>query len=113
GECLSLLSSSRRRHTRFPRDWSSDVCSSDLSLRASGVDLPVERTDFDAGVLDGVELVAWSPGLSIETGPSGVLHAQAQQRELPRSEERRVGQEGPARAVPGAHRTMRRQGMDM
>src|SRR5690625_6675816 len=25
--------SSRRRHTRWPRDWSSDVCSSDLSLK--------------------------------------------------------------------------------
>src|SRR5690606_2216962 len=25
--------SSRRRHTRFSRDWSSDVCSSDLSAR--------------------------------------------------------------------------------
>src|SRR6266702_2376791 len=24
--------SSRRRHTRWPRDWSSDVCSSDLPL---------------------------------------------------------------------------------
>src|SRR5690606_39739501 len=24
--------SSRRRHTRFSRDWSSDVCSSDLSI---------------------------------------------------------------------------------
>src|SRR5690625_3591722 len=32
--CLALLFlfffSSRRRHTRWPRDWSSDVCSSDL-----------------------------------------------------------------------------------
>src|SRR5690625_4934441 len=27
--------SSRRRHTRWPRDWSSDVCSSDLSLLKS------------------------------------------------------------------------------
>src|SRR5690606_39459920 len=27
--------SSRRRHTRFSRDWSSDVCSSDLSARRS------------------------------------------------------------------------------
>src|SRR2546430_4269128 len=27
--------SSRRRHTRFDCDWSSDVCSSDLALRAS------------------------------------------------------------------------------
>src|SRR5690625_5369637 len=26
--------SSRRRHTRWPRDWSSDVCSSDLSFAA-------------------------------------------------------------------------------
>src|SRR5690606_39479413 len=26
--------SSRRRHTRFSRDWSSDVCSSDLLIQA-------------------------------------------------------------------------------
>src|SRR5690606_39444673 len=30
--------SSRRRHTRFSRDWSSDVCSSDLSLVLDGTD---------------------------------------------------------------------------
>src|SRR5207249_4784922 len=33
-ECISGVSrdfSSRRRHTRSKRDWSSDVCSSDLS----------------------------------------------------------------------------------
>src|SRR5690625_5449085 len=29
---ISLFFSSRRRHTRWPRDWSSDVCSSDLTL---------------------------------------------------------------------------------
>src|SRR5690606_40642447 len=28
--------SSRRRHTRFSRDWSSDVCSSDLSSLDKG-----------------------------------------------------------------------------
>src|SRR5690606_41118863 len=28
----SFFFSSRRRHTRFSRDWSSDVCSSDLKL---------------------------------------------------------------------------------
>src|SRR5439155_2664576 len=28
--------SSRRRHTRWPRDWSSDVCSSDLGDAAAG-----------------------------------------------------------------------------
>src|SRR5690625_7356525 len=32
---LRFFFSSRRRHTRWPRDWSSDVCSSDL-LRARG-----------------------------------------------------------------------------
>src|SRR2546430_9611760 len=31
---LSLFFSSRRRHTRFDCDWSSDVCSSDLDDRA-------------------------------------------------------------------------------
>src|SRR3712207_6066130 len=30
--CLYFFFSSRRRHTRYWRDWSSDVCSSDLSL---------------------------------------------------------------------------------
>src|SRR5690606_40706257 len=30
-----VLFSDRRRHTRFSRDWSSDVCSSDLSAVAS------------------------------------------------------------------------------
>src|SRR5690606_27936595 len=29
--------SSRRRHTRFSRDWSSDVCSSDLPSRVIGM----------------------------------------------------------------------------
>src|SRR5690625_1529323 len=28
---MHVFYSSRRRHTRWPRDWSSDVCSSDLS----------------------------------------------------------------------------------
>src|SRR6266702_3925588 len=28
--CFFFFFSSRRRHTRWPRDWSSDVCSSDL-----------------------------------------------------------------------------------
>src|SRR5688572_32770708 len=29
-ECVLFFFSSRRRHTRFDCDWSSDVCSSDL-----------------------------------------------------------------------------------
>src|SRR5690606_39515037 len=35
--------SSRRRHTRFSRDWSSDVCSSDLAVeRAAAAERRVE-----------------------------------------------------------------------
>src|SRR5439155_9468183 len=30
GSLFLFFFSSRRRHTRWPRDWSSDVCSSDL-----------------------------------------------------------------------------------
>src|SRR5256886_5528070 len=32
GACRYFVFSSRRRHTRFDCDWSSDVCSSDLSF---------------------------------------------------------------------------------
>src|SRR5699024_11484530 len=33
---LAVFFSSRRRHTRSKRDWSSDVCSSDLGESGSG-----------------------------------------------------------------------------
>src|SRR5690606_40518609 len=33
---LLFFFSSRRRHTRFSRDWSSDVCSSDLNTQGAG-----------------------------------------------------------------------------
>src|SRR5690606_40167932 len=33
---VAFFFSSRRRHTRFSRDWSSDVCSSDLPGPATG-----------------------------------------------------------------------------
>src|SRR5699024_11348779 len=47
--------SSRRRHTRSTRDWSSDVCSSDLglvtALQEAGIEVPTHRIvhgPFDA-----------------------------------------------------------------
>src|SRR5207253_5020443 len=42
--CVFFFFSSRRRHTRWPRDWSSDVCSSDLD--------PVVRRDVLSALLD-------------------------------------------------------------
>src|SRR5690606_36943121 len=49
--CVSFCFSSRRRHTRFSRDWSSDVCSSDLNdivghHRRGGI---AERTGISIG----------------------------------------------------------------
>src|SRR5690606_40537429 len=47
-----LFFSSRRRHTRFSRDWSSDVCSSDLIDNWS-----VEKIRRIGG--DAVKVLAW------------------------------------------------------
>src|SRR5690606_41118261 len=57
--------SSRRRHTRFSRDWSSDVCSSDLVwLRGACVVLAIV---FGVGLLATVT----DPGDSGSVHPSG------------------------------------------
>src|SRR5690606_41161398 len=41
---------SRRRHTRFSRDWSSDVCSSDLAQRLEASPLEVVIGCLGGGV---------------------------------------------------------------
>src|SRR6266511_4209003 len=41
--------SSRRRHTRFSRDWSSDVCSSDLAARLGLASAQGMILETDAG----------------------------------------------------------------
>src|SRR5439155_7625880 len=41
--------SSRRRHTSWPRDWSSDVCSSDLHRRSPS-SLPVSPLPFSTKI---------------------------------------------------------------
>src|SRR5690606_41028535 len=86
--------SSRRRHTIFSRDWSSDVCSSDLRGHAAGQSLPVGREvgevrlDLDALVL----LLEQLDGLLVEVG--AVLVAPPFEADGDRrAEERRVGNE--------------------
>src|SRR5699024_12081845 len=50
--CFLFFFSSRRRHTRSKRDWSSDVCSSDL-LRADRDLFDVLGVTLPAGTLSG------------------------------------------------------------
>src|SRR5687768_18578822 len=78
--------SSRRRHTRCSRDWSSDVCSSDL-----GVDLADVEDTHDVGVVETLEGV----GLALEAGAELGGFAPRGRR----SEERRVGKEGRSRGA--------------
>src|SRR3712207_9284650 len=50
---LSFFFSSRRRHTRYWRDWSSDVCSSDLVRNSGGP----SRSDCRSAVVLRHELI--------------------------------------------------------
>src|SRR2546429_4348538 len=51
---VSFFFSSRRRHTRCSRDWSSDVCSSDLSQWWNSTRPQAGRRRGDATTVDGV-----------------------------------------------------------
>src|SRR2546430_7834359 len=90
--------SSRRRHTRFDCDWSSDVCSSDL-------DVQLRRVAVTVGVRDHVDQ-------GTETQNRHTVLVQAVHQSLQalaggaeshgsiRSEERRVGKECRSRWSP-------------
>src|SRR5439155_15238627 len=98
---LFFFFSSRRRHTRWPRDWSSDVCSSDLSPKNPLVPVTLlqppspnhratvvrkgPRPHLHPGRVTGWHV--W--GLSPDVARVGM-----------RSEERRVGKEGRVRGWP-------------
>src|SRR5690606_40257184 len=100
----------RRRHTRFSRDWSSDVCSSDLPD-----DLAAATMRSTADLRPGDHVVAVGHPFGI--GPSasyGVVSGLKREFRSPegertltnliqfdaRSEERRVGKDGRSRWGP-------------
>src|SRR5438445_10228308 len=86
--------SSRRRHTRYWRDWSSDVCSSDLRREVARVQRMLDRTDDRAaGGLDDVGRVGLQRLSECVVGGQEVPA-------LARSEERRVGKECRSRWSP-------------
>src|SRR5690606_41977922 len=84
--CVCFFFSSRRRHTRFSRDWSSDVCSSDLAqiVYSCPVWPPCDKElqmAFDYGSIGlGIKNPFRLEGVVIATRGA-----------LQRSEERRVG----------------------
>src|SRR5689334_24129203 len=92
--------SSRRRHTRWNCDWSSDVCSSDLSVSVWAASLPdVEVTGFHLDVVRAGDTLAV---LGMPEVPDGdhVALLLADPYSFPRSEERRVGKECRSRWSP-------------
>src|SRR2546422_8557052 len=87
--------SSRRRHTRCSRDWSSDVCSSDLAVGGLRIDsFPAPRSAAEANQ-DNVWSAKggfWRGGVARQRLSGGQCAA--------RSEERRVGKECRSRWSP-------------
>src|SRR5687768_18085665 len=87
--------SSRRRHTRCSRDWSSDVCSSDLdALRVEAVE---DRSQAAVVAADQALLVELD---LVEEERPLLVGALVDHRDLLRSEERRVGKECRSRWSP-------------
>src|SRR5690349_22922789 len=89
--CILFLSfffffSSRRRHTRSLRDWSSDVCSSDLFDQVQP-NMSIYRDEIFGPVLSIVRVDTYDEAVAMVNGNS-------------RSEERRVGKECRSRWSP-------------
>src|SRR5690625_6178198 len=90
----SFFLSSRRRHTRWPRDWSSDVCSSDLMTAEWGAwlaelslndDVVAATVTVESYPTTGQDLIAAVKDSVSESTPEIA-------RRIQRSEERRVVQ---------------------
>src|SRR5690625_7118386 len=89
--------SSRRRHTRWPRDWSSDVCSSDLFGDITAVSGPVQRGHGgDVPELVGLHL----PQQGAHAGAIQLEHAEGEiGRAARRGRGQREGRDGARRGV--------------
>src|SRR5207253_3917058 len=94
---------SRRRHTRWPRDWSSDVCSSDLigmtkatTSRAAPNHLAIAcPTGTPRGEWRATASLWFAHGQIVRSTISRPASVTNQCRKVDgRSEERRVGKEG-------------------
>src|SRR5690606_14798540 len=78
--------SSRRRHTRFSRDWSSDVCSSDLLF-----DPHAEQQGSLVRRVGNADVVVRWASLAADTGPSVCLRLLVQSAETARQDLNTLG----------------------
>src|SRR3712207_9273455 len=84
-----------RRHTRYWRDWSSDVCSSDLTTG----EVPLERL-HELGDAEILEALVRVKGVGRGTAQMFLMFRLGRPDVLPRPEERRVGKECSSRCRP-------------
>src|SRR5262245_64964664 len=85
--------SSRRRHTRCLSDWSSDVCSSDLTVEQSGVQWRKVEGRSNEVEVPGCSWAPTPPSWTRRTAFSSRPSSGTSSRRGSRSEERRVGKE--------------------
>src|SRR2546430_9290672 len=93
---LFFFFSSRRRHTRFDCDWSSDVCSSDLTCQGLAIDGAFGKVYFACSE-SGFGTTVRSFDLNTQQLISRIILLPATNA---RSEERRVGKECRSRWSP-------------
>src|SRR5256884_5545334 len=96
GQLLFFFFSSRRRHTRCSRDWSSDVCSSDLFTKGNRPELAAKETK-ELGIIESY-LPRGATEAEMDAAISKAIAETA--ANSMRSEERRVGKEGRSRWSP-------------
>src|SRR5256886_4260769 len=95
--CIFFFFSSRRRHTRFDCDWSSDVCSSDLIAHPITICMPIAQT-FLIAFCSNLQLYSI---LNFSIHPEFMMARQNLGHCIrQRSEERRVGKECRSRWSP-------------
>src|SRR5690606_40541975 len=93
----------RRRHTRFSRDWSSDVCSSDLAIpgrihdsKSDGCNRLIKSNK--AALLESAKdleyIMGWTKAEKAKPIQTKIfIDLKPDEEKLMRSEERRVGKE--------------------
>src|SRR5256886_9007251 len=91
--CVFFFFSSRRRHTRFDCDWSSDVCSSDLEMLRRAVNVGFSGGEKKRNEI--LQMALLEPSLAVLDETDSGLDIDAL-----RSEERRVGKECRSRWSP-------------